>query len=275
VNVFDGIRTMGGWLLRHGRWEVTQADVAVEEPLEIRLDGQPVAVTMRTPGHDVELAAGFLFTEGVIDGAHAIAHASHCDESPNVVDVRIRPEATGVCRPPPRHFVANTSCGLCGKTAIADVRRRLPSVAGDDTRIPAPTLIRLARELRSYQPLFRTTGSIHAAALFRTDGEPVCIREDVGRHNAVDKVIGHAVLDEALPLRGHVLLVSGRTSFEIAQKSIAAGIPILAGVSGPSTLAVDLACELGQTLVGFLRGDELNVYSTQRRIAVEREGRIE
>lgn len=244
--------------------------LAVEEPLQIRLAGEDVAVTMRTPGQDEELAAGFLFTEGVIEGRHHIESISPClDEdglpSPNIINVL--PTVRGLLEPGRwgRNFYASSSCGLCGKVSIEQVTTRTGSV-NCDLRIGLQTLYALPDKMRKAQGTFQETGGIHAAGLFDEDGNLVMLREDVGRHNAVDKVIGYALLNDMLPLDRYVLLVSSRASFEITQKALAAGISLLAAVSAPSTLAVDLARDSGMTLVGFLRQGRLNVYAGEERI---------
>ncbi len=239
--------------------------VVVEEPLEIRLDDEPLAVTMRTPGHDAELAVGFLVTEGVVPDAAAIATATHCDENENVVEVRTAPGAV-VELPEPRRFYSTSSCGVCGKASIDAVRVNAPHLGGDATRVPAALLSSLPERLRAAQPLFDATGALHAAGLFDPEGRLVCVREDVGRHNAVDKLVGWAVIHQH-PLSGHVLVVSGRAGFEIVQKAAVARIPIVAAISGPSSLAIDLARECGLTLVAFLRGDAMNVCSAPERVA--------
>jgi FdhD protein len=228
---------------------------------------------MRTPGDDLDLAIGFLLGEGVISGPSDVRTAQLCagGDQPNtynVVDVTL---AAGVAPPdtdPTRHFYTTSSCGVCGKASIDAVRTisRYP-VAADRTTVAAATLGQLPDQLRAAQKVFDRTGGLHAAGLFTADGQLLCLREDVGRHNAVDKVVGWAVRSERLPLRGHVLLVSGRASFELTQKASMAGIPVLAAVSAPSTLAVDLADELGLTLVGFLRGGSMNVYAGADRVA--------
>jgi FdhD protein len=257
--------------------------LAVEEPLEIRVAGTPLVVTMRTPGHDVELAAGFLVSEGVISSGEHFRSAIHCggpgtggplagttENTYNVLDVAL---AAGVPLPSPdlaRNFYTTSSCGLCGKASIEAVETvSVYDVAADDTAIDAEALARLPDLLRARQEVFDKTGGLHAAALFdAVTGELLVLREDVGRHNAVDKVIGWAVLENRLPLRGTVLQVSGRASFELVQKAVMAGIPILAAVSAPSSLAVDLAEASGLTLVGFLRGASMNVYSRADRVGV-------
>lgn len=250
--------------------------LAVEEPLEIRLAGEPLAVTMRTPGHDVELAAGFLVSEGVVRTGADFRSAIHCggpgtggmENTYNVLDVAL---ATGV-QPPStdlaRNFYTTSSCGMCGKASIEAVRAvSAHDVAVDEVRVAAATLAALPDALRAHQDVFDKTGGLHAAGLFDAEsGELVVLREDVGRHNAVDKVVGWAVLNDRLPLRRHVLMVSGRASFELAQKAVMAGIPVLAAVSAPSSLAVELAVEQGLTLVGFLRGETMNVYAGAERV---------
>lgn len=243
--------------------------MVIEEPLETRLDGRPVAVTMRTPGHDLELATGFLITEGVIEDPAAIRSADHCGGSSNVIDVQTFPGAAGVHPPAPRNFYASSSCGLCGKGDLASIRVPAAGVASDELRVDAALLARLPGRLRAAQPLFDSTGSTHAAGLFSADGELLCAREDVGRHNAVDKLVGWAARERGLPLSGLVLAVSGRCGFEIVQKALVAGIPVLAAISGPSGLAIDLAAEGGMTLVAFLRGAEMNLYCGAERVKVE------
>lgn len=259
-----GTRELFVQRLVDGRLEPASDAVVVEEPLEIRLGDQPVAVTMRTPGHDVELGVGFLVSEGVVDPA-AVATAAHCRDAENALEVRLE-AGSRVELPPARRFYASSSCGVCGKASIDDVRVRAPSVAGDATRVRAATLAALPARLRAGQILFAATGALHAAGLFSPDGELVCVREDVGRHNAVDKIVGWAALRDRLPLAGHVLLVSGRPGFEIAQKALVAGIPVVAGISGASSLAIGLAEEAGMTLVAFLRESGMNVCAHAQRI---------
>jgi FdhD protein len=253
--------------LRDERIETATEHVVVEEPLELQLDGSSIAVTMRTPGSDVELAAGFLVSEGIVEDAGAIATIAHCDENENVIDMRTQAGASGVHPPAPRNFYATSSCGVCGKASIDEVRQRTPDLQGDRACIAARILSSLPDRLRGAQTLFSQTGALHAAGLFTVTGELVCLREDVGRHNAVDKVIGWAALSGRLPLAGQVLLVSGRSSFEIAQKAAMAGIPILAGISGSTSLAVELARECGMTLVAFLRGPQMNLCTHPERVS--------
>lgn len=257
-----------------------RADIlAVEEPLEIRVGGSPLAVTMRTPGSDVELAAGFLVSEGVIGEGREFRSAMHCggpgtggaENTYNVLDVTLAP---GVPPPAPdvaRAFYTTSSCGVCGKASIDAVETvSRYDVALDGAVVDAAELVTYPVRLREKQDVFDKTGGLHAAALFdATTGELLVLREDVGRHNAVDKVVGWALLNDRLPLRGTVLQVSGRASFELVQKAAMAGIPVLAAVSAPSSLAAELAEKLGLTLVGFLRGRSMNVYSHPHRVRVD------
>jgi FdhD protein len=253
--------------------------LTVEEPLEIRLNGRSLAVIMRTPGSDRELAAGFLFTEGIITGHDdilSLEEAVDADDLPlaNVIDVALRSteDHDGSGKPArtaaafERHFAVSASCGLCGKNSIADLMCSVQPLAIDDLRIAASTLYDLSGQLRERQAVFAHTGGLHAAALFTATGELLLLREDVGRHNAVDKLIGHGLLHDALPYGRFILLVSGRTSFEIIQKALLARIPLVAAISAPSSLAVDLAHEGGITLIGFLRGRSMNVYTHPARI---------
>jgi FdhD protein len=260
-----------------GPLHTTRPDtVAAEEPLEIRLGGTALAVTMRTPGDDFDLVHGFLATEGVITGPDDVAGLRYCDSvdvdgrnTYNVVDVALAP---GVPIPDTgleRNFYTSSSCGVCGKASIDAIRTRTRfDVAGDDLQLPLDVLLALPDRLRAAQQVFDKTGGLHAAGLFTAAGALVALREDVGRHNAVDKVIGDGVREGRLPLSGQVLMVSGRASFELTQKAAMAGIPVLAAVSAPSSLAVELAREVGITLVGFLRGDGCNVYTRPERIVL-------
>ncbi|QWT24134.1 formate dehydrogenase accessory sulfurtransferase FdhD [Subtercola sp. PAMC28395] len=258
--------------------------LAVEEPLEIRVGGRALAITMRTPGHDFELAAGFLVSEGVVAAQGEYNGARYCagtnddgENTFNVLDVTL---GVGVPAPDPsleRNFYTTSSCGLCGKASIDAVRTRSRfDIADDATRIAAELLVGFPERLREHQGVFDKTGGLHAAGLFDAEtGELLVVREDVGRHNAVDKVIGWALTEGLLPLRRTVLMVSGRASFELAQKASMAGIPILAAVSAPSSLAVELAAELGMTVVGFLRAPSMVVYSSPERIVVSPGGDAE
>ncbi|HEY2675210.1 MAG TPA: formate dehydrogenase accessory sulfurtransferase FdhD [Rugosimonospora sp.] len=246
--------------------------LAAEEPLEIRVDRSALAVTMRTPGSDLDLALGFLLTEGIIGSADDVRTAQLCagTDTPNtynVVDVTLTPGVPAPVTDPSRNFYTTSSCGVCGKASIDAVRTRSRfPVDQDPATIDAKTLVTLPDTLRRAQRTFDATGGLHAAGLFTTDGRLEVIREDVGRHNAVDKVVGWGLRERRLPLVGHVLLVSGRASFELVQKASMAGIPIIAAVSAPSTLAVELADEVGLTVVGFLRGTTMNVYTRPDRI---------
>ena len=260
-----------------GSVHTTRPDtVAAEEPLEIRLAGTPLAVTMRTPGHDFDLVHGFLTTEGVIGSEADVAALRYCDSvdaegrnTYNVVDVDLAPGVEAPDTALDRNFYTSSSCGVCGKASIDAIRTKTRfDVAGDATRIELATLLTLPDRLRAAQEVFDRTGGLHAAGLFTAAGELVALREDVGRHNAVDKVIGDAVRAGRLPLGGSVLMVSGRASFELTQKAAMAGIPVLAAVSAPSSLAVELARDVGITLIGFLRGDGCNVYTCPDRLVV-------
>ncbi|WP_030167670.1 formate dehydrogenase accessory sulfurtransferase FdhD [Spirillospora albida] len=243
--------------------------LAVEEPLEIRVAGAPLTITMRTPGHDFDLAAGFLAAEGIIGGAGDLASMRFCagTEEQNTLDVALAP---GVPLPDAsltRAFTTTSACGVCGKSSIEALRVTRPhDIAADRVRLTPATLAALPDRLRAAQRAFDRTGGLHAAGLFDAGGALRALREDVGRHNAVDKVIGWALRRGPLPLAGHVLMVSGRASFELTQKAARAGIPVLAAVSAPSSLAVELAEDAGMTLVGFLRGASMNVYTGAERI---------
>jgi FdhD protein len=251
--------------IRDGKREQVEDSLVVEEPLEIRVRGQAIAVTMRTPGHDYELAAGFLCTEGVIESFSDVLAINHCTigeaaDTGNVVNVYLSPKVELDLKKLTRHVFASSRCGLCGKATIDAIRQQFPAV--EKTVKPSAELIAsLPDKLREAQKVFSSTGGLHAAALFDADGELIVVREDVGRHNAVDKVIGHGFLGGNFPYPACILLISGRASFEIMQKTLAAGIPVVAAVSAPSNLAVDFARENNQTLVGFLREGRMNVYA--------------
>ncbi len=247
----------------------TRADVvAREEPLEIRVEGRSVAVVMRTPGHDEELAAGFLVTEGVISRPRDLLEISQCPSTGNhhgnVVDVLLGGTQVD-WESLTRHVFSASSCGLCGKTSIDSVFQRFPPATAD-FQVGAEVIAALPDRLRAAQAAFELTGGLHASALFDLDGNLLVLREDVGRHNALDKVLGHALLHGLLPLDRHLLLVSGRVSFEIVQKALAGGIGLLAAISAPSSLAVDFARAANQTLIGFLRGNTMNVYAGAQRL---------
>jgi FdhD protein len=247
--------------------------LACEEPLELRVDGRALAVTMRTPGHDVEFAHGFLLTEAVIASRSDVRTARFCESSSdgqrtyNVLDVELAEGAQGPENSAERNFFMTSSCGVCGKASLDAVRlrTRFPPAADPVTVTPA-TLATLPDALRAAQRVFQATGGLHAAGLFTAGGELLVAREDVGRHNAVDKVLGWALLAQRIPASGCIMMVSGRASFELVQKAVMAGVPMLAAVSAPSSLAVELAVEAGLTLIGFLRGHTMNVYTGQHRI---------
>jgi FdhD protein len=252
---------------RDGSREQSTDELSVEEPLEIRVKSRAVSVTMRTPGHDDELAAGFLLTEGMIHARPDVVRIEPCahDRGGNVLNVVLAPSARVDFDKLTRHVFASSSCGLCGKATIDAVHARFEPVESDVT-VDAQTLLALPEKLRAAQSTFARTGGLHGAALFTAAGELVVAREDVGRHNAVDKVLGHGLLNGLLPFDRHVLLVSGRSSFEIMQKALAARVPIVAAVSAPSSLAVEFAEDSGMTLIGFLREGRMNVYSESRRV---------
>jgi len=248
----------------------SRADVAAtEEPLEVRIGGDPFAVIMRTPGADIELAAGFLLAERVILGASDIRGIDRDPHSRNRIDVRIlEARARDLTRREGarRRVMMNSSCGLCGRVTIDSLRVEAPEILADWT-IPAAVIAALPEALRHEQAVFNETGGLHAAGLFDRSGTLEVMAEDIGRHNAVDKVIGRMLLDDRLPLDQSVLFVSGRTSYEIVQKAYLAGIPVVGAVSAPSSLAVELAGEAGITLLGFVRGSTFNLYSHPRRVA--------
>jgi FdhD protein len=244
---------------------------ATEEPLEVRLHNDPFAVIMRTPGSDCDLAAGFLYSEGVIASADDLGLIEHCrldGGTHNVVNVTLVPdsrEAIVAALAGRRHVTLNSACGMCGRLTIASLKTdRAPLQS--TTAVRRSVVLTLPDRLRSAQEIFGETGGLHAAALFSVDGALDSAAEDVGRHNAVDKIIGRKLMEDALPLSDRLLFVSGRTSFEIVQKAFLAGIPIVASVSAPSSLAIDLATEAGVTLVGFVRGSSFNIYSHANRI---------
>jgi FdhD protein len=254
---------------------VTRAEtLAVEEPLEIRVNGSPITVTMRTPGSDVELAQGFLLTEGVIAHRDDVVTVRYCRgagpdgrNTYNVLDVTLAADVAPPDVDVTRNFYTTSSCGVCGKASLDAVRLISRYCPGDEPAgVAAETLTAMPDQLRAAQKVFASTGGLHGAALFDVDGTMLAVREDIGRHNAVDKVIGWALENDRIPLGTAVLLVSGRASFELTQKAVMAGIPVLAAVSAPSSLAVDLASQSGVTLVAFLRGDSMNVYTRPDRV---------
>jgi FdhD protein len=253
-------------------------ELAGEEPLEIRVGQDVVTVTMRTPGDDFELAAGFLYSEGIVEGRDHIARISYgrgpdCCQSGNIVEVKLRRRGALDFSALQRRFFAASGCGICGRTSIEAMRSRKTPRADPHFSVQPELLTRLPSVLRSAQRAFGRTGGLHAAGLFDADGNLSVVHEDIGRHNAVDKVIGHALLHGGLPCTERILLVSGRGGFEIVQKALAAGLPILASASAPSSLAVQLARDGGLTLIGFLRDRRFVVYSHPDRIAMSRDAR--
>jgi len=261
-----------------GAWSEVPDAVVTEEPLQLMLDGVPLSVVMRTPGEDIELALGLLFAEGIVRSLDAIGHVRISAESgetasgisvdsslveSNQIDVQL---AVAPRRRPERSMLSSSACGVCGAVLIEDLRRDLAQLPAGPTIDPA-LLPPLVERLRSGQGVFERTGGLHAAGLFSSGGDLICMREDIGRHNAVDKVVGRMLLDGRLPARDAILVVSGRAGYEIVQKSITAGMPLLAAVGAPSSLAVALSREFNQTLVGFLRGERFNVYAAPERLA--------
>ncbi len=247
-----------------GRCEQIRDSLVVEEPLEIRLGDEPIAVLMRTPGDDISLAVGFLFSEGILSHPDQVLSAAHCTDpegetAGNVVRVLAEGPDRDAAEKARREIYASSSCGMCGKTTLDSVRLLCAEIPAPPA-ISAALLLTLPERMRAEQVLFRDTGGLHAAGLFGLDGDLQLVREDIGRHNACDKILGTMVLREQWPLHGHMLLLSGRASFEMVQKAAMAGIQAVVAVSAPSSLAVDLATELGITLVGFLRDSNLNVY---------------
>ncbi|MBX3051484.1 MAG: formate dehydrogenase accessory sulfurtransferase FdhD [Caldilineaceae bacterium] len=266
-------------IVEQGRARKRLDYLAAEEPLEIRLQAggqtRTVAVTMRTPGADFELAAGFLHSEGIISERELIRHISYCvdpavdlEQRYNIVNVGLQLPALPALATLERHFFTTSACGVCGKASLEAIEMRGCSVLPPGPVVEPGLLYSLPGKLRQGQGIFEATGGLHAAALFSPEGELLCLREDVGRHNAVDKVVGWALLNRKLPLADCLLLVSGRASYEILQKSTVAGVPIVCAVSAPSHLAVDVAREFGVTLVGFLRGERFTIYAGEERIGL-------
>lgn len=258
-----------------GRMRVRPDALATEEPMEVRVISgrrrQTVAVTMRTPGADFELAAGFLYGEGVVSSPEDIKRISYCvdvdaEQQYNIVNVELREGRDYDLRPLERHFHTSSACGVCGKASLEQLELRGCPVIPPGPRMPAEKIYALPGKLYEAQGLFEATGGLHAAALFDADGELVALREDVGRHNATDKLVGWALLEGRLPLGDHAVMVSGRSSFEILQKCLTAGVPIVCAISAPSSLAVDVARRFDITLVGFLRGNRFNIYSAPERV---------
>jgi FdhD protein len=266
-------------VVEDGKLRVRPDTLATEEPMEIRLitggGRQTVAVTMRTPGADFELAAGFLYGEGIVKSSDDIAKISYCVDSDldaaqqyNIVNVELRGGREYDLRPLERHFYTSSACGVCGKASLEQLELRGCPVVPPGPEVSAETVYSLPEKLREAQGLFDATGGLHAAALFDAEGNLIALREDVGRHNATDKLVGWALLENRLPLSGHLVMVSGRSSFEILQKCLTAGVPFVCAISAPSSLAVDVAREFGMTLVGFLRDRRFNVYAGHERVAL-------
>jgi FdhD protein len=264
-------------VVEDGRTRVRPDALATEEPMEIRVisggSRQTVAVTMRTPGADFELAAGFLYGEGIISSPEDIKKISYCvdpevdaEQQYNIVNVELRAGRKYDPRPLERHFYTTSACGVCGKASLEQLELRGCPVIPPGPEIAAEKIYGLPQKLREAQGLFEATGGLHAAALFDAEGDLIALREDVGRHNATDKLVGWALLDGRLPLGDHAVMVSGRSSFEILQKCLTAGVPIVCAISAPSSLAVDVARRFNITLVGFLRGNRFNVYSAPERV---------
>lgn len=261
------------WVVEKGKVRPKLDQLTTEEPLEIRIvcPQKTIAVTMRSPGADFELAVGFLYNEGVISSRKDIQRISYCvdgEQRYNIVNVALTEGLTLDLQPLERHFYTTSACGVCGKASLEALRLRSGSLTSPVPTIKPEIIYSLPEKLRSAQAIFTVTGSLHAAALFDAEGNLLKLREDIGRHNALDKLIGSALLADELPLNNHILMVSGRSSFEILQKSTVAGIPVVCAVSAPSSLAVSVALEFGITLIGFLRGDRFNVYSGLERICI-------
>jgi FdhD protein len=266
-------------VVEESRTRVRPDALATEEPMEIRLISgaakQTVAVTMRTPGADFELAAGFLYGEGIVSSPEDILKISYCvdpdldaEQQYNIVNVELRGDRDYYLKPLERHFYTTSACGVCGKASLEQLELRGCPVIPPGPEVSPEKIYALPDKLREAQGLFEATGGLHAAALFDREGELVALREDVGRHNATDKLVGWALLEGRLPLSDHIVMVSGRSSFEILQKCLTAGVPIVCAISAPSSLAVDVARQFGMTLVGFLRGNRFNVYSGHERICM-------
>lgn len=264
------------WVVDDGQTARKQDYLAVEEPLEIRLqagtDTRTLAITMRTPGHDYELAAGFLFAEQVVQQREEIAQMTYClgedstEQEYNTLSLTMRASQLPDLPQLQRHFFTNSACGVCGRTMLEDLALRHPQPVPPGPQVTPELLYQLPDRLRQSQALFQHTGGLHAAALFDAHGQLLAVREDVGRHNALDKLMGWGLLNDRLPFNQHIIMVSGRASYELLQKCLAAGAPILCAVSAPSTLAVSLARQFGVTLVGFLRGRRFNIYANPERV---------
>ncbi len=265
------------WVVENGKINSRSDQIATEEPLEIRLIAgeirRTIAVTMRTPGNDFDLAAGFLFTEGIINSRENIRRLNHCidrniktENRYNIINVELNQDTLPELAPLERHFFTTSACGVCGKNSLESLRLRGCDIIPNNWQVSADVFPHLPDKLRNSQRIFSSTGGLHAAALFNLQGELLNVREDVGRHNALDKLIGSVLLSNELPLNNSIVLVSGRASFELLQKSLAAKVPIVCAVSAPSSLAVQLAQEFNITLIGFLRGKRYNIYSGLERI---------
>ncbi|PMB00289.1 sulfurtransferase FdhD [Fischerella thermalis CCMEE 5268] len=265
------------WVVENGKMRSRSDYITTEEPLEIRLlsPRRTIAITMRTPGADFELAAGFLYTEGVISNRQDIQRLSYCVDAEidgeqrfNIANVELREDLHLNLQPLERHFYTSSACGVCGKASLENLRLRGVTPIPPEPQVTPEILYSLPEQLKAAQGIFKATGGLHAAALFDAQGQLLTVTEDVGRHNALDKLIGSALLSDRLPLHNHIVMVSGRSSFEILQKCIVAGIPIICAVSAPSSLAVSVAKEFGITLIGFLREQKFNVYSGRERINI-------
>jgi FdhD protein len=277
MNTRTGSKTKTtAWVVENGKIRSRQDQLTTEEPLEIRLvsSQKTIAVTMRTPGADFELAAGFLYSEGVISCREDIQRMSYCvdksvegEQRYNIVNVTLREGLNPDLQPLERHFYISSACGVCGKASLEALRFRGCPVIVSEPIVTAEMIYTLPDKLRADQGVFHATGGLHAAALFDSQGQLLNLHEDVGRHNALDKLIGSALLSEQLPLSNYIVMVSGRSSFEILQKCTTAGVPIVCSVSAPSSLAVSVAKEFGITLIGFLRGERFNVYTGLERIS--------
>ncbi|MBG1266193.1 formate dehydrogenase accessory sulfurtransferase FdhD [Nostoc sp. WHI] len=279
MNTQTGSKTKATvWVVENGKMRLRQDHLTTEEPLEIRLVPlqKTIAVTMRTPGADFELAAGFLYGEGIVSCREDIRRISYCvdeledgEQRYNIVNVELRDGLIPDLQPLERHFYTNSACGVCGKASLEALRLRGCPVISSGLKVTPEIIYSLPDKLRAAQGIFMATGGLHAAATFDAQGQLLNLREDVGRHNALDKLIGSALLSDELPLNNHIVLVSGRSSFEILQKSTTAGVPIVCSVSAPSSLAVSVAKEFGITLIGFLRGERFNVYTGWDRIVMK------
>ncbi|HLO86730.1 MAG TPA: formate dehydrogenase accessory sulfurtransferase FdhD [Nostocaceae cyanobacterium] len=265
------------WVVEKDKIRSRLDQITTEEPLEIRLTSpqRTVAVTMRTPGADFELAAGFLYSEGVIKSKQDIQKISYCvdkkidgEQRFNIVNVELKSGLNPDLQPLERHFYTSSACGVCGKASLEALRLRGCEVIASSWQVTPDIIYSLPNQLRAAQNIFSSTGGLHAAAVFDLQGNLLKLQEDIGRHNALDKLIGAALLTDELPLSNHIIMVSGRSSFEILQKAVAAGVPIVCAVSAPSSLAVSVAQEFGVTLIGFLRDERFNIYAGRERVMV-------